>query len=81
MLNEVVAKQAVILGPDIAILKARSVPSIHVSDDGKIIDVDGDPSAAVQELIDSYVSLSGQIVKSAMTSIFSKYPSMGATQS
>ncbi len=74
LLTEIIAKQAVILGPDIAIMKARSVKGMTVADDGKVISIDGDPQTAVKDLIDAYVSLSGQIVKSTIESIFLKYP-------
>ena len=74
LLSEIIGKQAVILGPDIAILKARSVAGLVVDDSGKVTDIKGDPAQAVEQLIDSYVELSGQIVKSALSSIFTKYP-------
>ena len=74
LLSEIIAKQAVILGPEIAVLKARSVDGIEVDDQGKVTSVEGDPKEALQKLVDAYVSLSGQIVKSAMLPLFSKYP-------
>ncbi len=76
LLSEIIAKQAVILGPDIAVLRARSVTGLEVNDDGTVVNFSGDPSEVVQQLIDSYVQLSGQIVKNAMGSIFSKYPGL-----
>ncbi len=74
LISEIIAKQAVILGPDIAILKARNVLGMTIDDSGKVIDIKGNPSDAVEQLIDEYVQLSGQIVKSALSSIFTKYP-------
>ncbi|MCX6720171.1 MAG: hypothetical protein NTV36_03650 [Candidatus Staskawiczbacteria bacterium] len=74
LISEIIAKQAVILGPDIAILKAKNVLGLSIDESGKVNDIKGDPSAAVEQLIDEYVQLSGQIVKSAMSSIFTKYP-------
>ena len=76
LLSEIIAKQAIILGPDIAVLKARSVGGITVGDDGKVVSIDGDPSQAIQKLVDAYVDLSGQIVKSALGSVFTKYPNL-----
>jgi len=72
--TEIIAKQTVILGPDIAVLKARSVEGLEVDDAGKVIDIKGDPKETVQKLVNTYVELSGQIVKNAMGSIFDKYP-------
>ncbi len=76
LLSEIIAKQAIILGPDIAVLKARSITGIQVSDDGKVTDFQGDGNELVEHLIDKYVELSGMIVKNAMSSILMKYQSM-----
>lgn len=76
LINEVIEKQAIILGPDIAHLKAKAVSEIVFSSEGKVTDIKGDPEKALQNLIDEYVNLSGQIVKNALSSIFAKYPSV-----
>jgi len=76
LLSEIIEKQTVILGPDIAVLKARSVSGLQVSGEGKVTDYDGDPKVLLQKLIDTYVDLSGQIVKNALGSIFEKYPDL-----
>lgn len=76
LINEVIAKQAIILGPDIAILKARKVPGLKISDEGKVLDVIGSPTEVLQKLVDEYVELSGQIVKTALSSVFTKYPEL-----
>lgn len=72
--SEIIAKQAVILGPDIAILKARSVDGLTISEEGKVVDIKGDLNIVLQELVNTYVELSGMIVKNALGSIFDKYP-------
>jgi len=76
LLSEIIAKQAIVLGPDIAVLKARSVRGLQVADDGKVTDFEGDPKQLVQDLVDKYVELSGQIVKNALNSVFAKYSSI-----
>ena len=76
ILTEIIKKQAVILGPQIAVLKARNVPGLTVSDDGVITNIEGDSNTMLQQLIDQYVSLSGEIVKNAVNSVFAKYPSL-----
>ncbi|OIO32663.1 MAG: hypothetical protein COZ49_00390 [Candidatus Yonathbacteria bacterium CG_4_10_14_3_um_filter_47_65] len=76
LMSEIIAKQIVILGPEIAVLKARNVPSLTVSDDGSVSEINGEPDKALQQLIDNYVELSGQIVKNALGTIFLKYPSV-----
>ncbi len=76
MFTEIIQKQIVILGPQIAVLKARNVPGVTVTDDGVVTDVAGNEQMALQKLIDEYVSLSGEIVKNAVNSVFEKYPSL-----
>ncbi len=74
IITEIIAKQSIILGPDIALLKARSVVGLIVDDKGIVTDIKGDPNAILQQLINTYVELSGMIVKNALGSIFEKYP-------
>lgn len=76
MLTEIIKKQIVILGPQIAVLKARNVTGINVTDDGVVTDIVGDEQVILHQLIDEYVALSGEIVKNAVNSIFQKYPSI-----
>jgi hypothetical protein len=80
LLTEIIKKQAVILGPDISLLKARSIPGLKVGDDCSVIDIVGDPKEIIQRLINTYVELSGQIVKSALGSIFEKYPGINKVE-
>ena len=76
MLSEIIKKQIVILGPQIAIIKARGVAGLKVSDNGDVIEMAGPEQVILQKLIDAYVALSGEIVKNAVNSIFEKYPSI-----
>ncbi len=74
--SEIIAKQAAILGPEMAVLKARGVRNLKVSDKGKVVEIKGRPEEALQKLVDEYVNLSGMIVKNALGSVFSKYPAL-----
>lgn len=76
IITEIIKKQSVILGPQIAILKARNVQGLKVSDDGTVSDVDGNGQVILQQLIEEYVALSGEIVKNTVNSVFAKYPSL-----
>ncbi|MCG2692909.1 hypothetical protein L6279_02250 [Candidatus Parcubacteria bacterium] len=76
ILTEIIQKQIIILGPDIAIIKARNVVSLTITDDGRVTAIEGDPRPALQKLIDEYVSLSGLIVKKTMEPLLAKYPSI-----
>ena len=74
--TEIIQKQIVILGPQIAVLKARSVPGLTISDEGVVTSINGNEQDALQRLIDEYVALSGEIVKNAVNSVFAKYPGL-----
>lgn len=76
ILTEIIKKQIVILGPQIAILKARSVPGLKVTDEGQVTEISQSEQTVLQNLIDVYVALSGEIVRNAVNSIFEKYPSI-----
>jgi len=74
LISEIIAKQSIILGPNIAVLKARNVSGLEVSDQGEVTAINGNPTEVLQSLINVYVELSGLIVKNALGSIFEKYP-------
>ena len=74
LISEIIDKQSVILGPDIARLKARNVKELIIDNNGKVIDIQGSPDEVLQKLVNEYVELSGLIVKNALGSIFEKYP-------
>ena len=74
VMSEIIAKQSIILGPDMAVARAKKVSGIEIGDKGEVVSVSGDPADALKRLIDTYVELSGQIVKNALGPIFTKYP-------
>ncbi|OHA79717.1 MAG: hypothetical protein A2747_00195 [Candidatus Yonathbacteria bacterium RIFCSPHIGHO2_01_FULL_44_41] len=74
VMSEIIAKQSIILGPDMAVARAKKVSGIEIGDKGEVISISGDPADALKRLIDTYVELSGQIVKNALGSIFIRYP-------
>lgn len=74
LINEIVAKQIVILGPDIVLLKAKNVAGLKLNAGGQVEDLTGEPQEVLEKLIDEYIALSGQIVKNILTPVFAKYP-------
>jgi hypothetical protein len=74
LINDIIAKQTLILGPDIVMLKAKNVPGLKLNDAGQVESLAGDPQAVLQTLVDEYISLSGQIVKNILNPVFAKYP-------
>ena len=55
LISEVIEKQSIILGPDIAILKARNVSELVIDDQGKVTEIKGDKKTALQKIINDYV--------------------------
>lgn len=74
LINDIISKETVILGPDIVYMKAQNVPGLKIDAEGKAIGISGNPEEVLQKLIDEYIGLSGQIVKNILTPVFSKYP-------
>lgn len=74
LINDILAKQAVILGQDIVLLKAKNVPGLTLDSEGKVKEIKGNPEEVLQKLVDEYIALSGQIVKNILNPVFAKYP-------
>lgn len=79
LINDIIAKQTIILGPDIVLMKARSISGLNLSKDGKVQSIDGDPQKILQSLVDEYIALSGQIVKNILNPVLAKYPDIKIT--
>jgi hypothetical protein len=79
LINDIIAKQMVILGPDIVLLKARNVAGLTINDEGKVEAIDGNPEEVLQNLVNEYIALSGQIVKNILNPVFAKYPQIKVT--
>lgn len=74
LITEIIRKQIDILGPEMAIRRAKNVPGLEVKDDGQVAALSGDREVILKELVEEYISLSGQIVKNILGPVFAKYP-------
>lgn len=74
LITDIVHKQMDILGPEIAVRIANKVPGLKITNDGKVSSIQGDEQQVLQNLIDQYIGLSGQIVKNILEPVFAKYP-------
>lgn len=63
LLNEIIQKQIVILGPSITLAKARKIEGLIVKDDGTVTQMHGEPQAVIENLINEFAQLSEFIVK------------------
>lgn len=77
MLSDLIKKQMVMLGPNIALDKARKVPGLRVEDSGDVLDMDGDPKAVLKGVANEYMALSGQIAQMTLNTLLEKYPGVG----
>lgn len=76
MLTDLIQKQMVILGPNIALDKARKIAGIKIADDGAVLDISGDPQMVLKGVANEYMQLSGQIAQMTLNSLVEKYPSL-----
>lgn len=64
----------VMLGPNVALSQARSVPGLSVSDEGVVTALSGNPQEILSAVAKKYLNLSGQIAQMTLDSIIAKYP-------
>jgi hypothetical protein len=76
MLTDLIQKQMVVLGPNIALDKARKISGLKVSDDGTVLNMDGDPQMVLKGVANEYMTLSGQIAQMTLNSLLEKYPTL-----
>ncbi len=62
VMSEIIAKQSLVFGHDVAIMRAKKISEIIVSGDGVVTEINGDPVEALKKLIDTYIHPSVQIV-------------------
>ena len=74
LLTDLIKKQMVMLGPSVALSKARKVIGLTVDDSGQVSAISGDPQEALKALAGEYMALSGQIAQMTLDSLLEKYP-------
>lgn len=76
MLTDLIKKQMVMLGPNVALGTARKVNGLTVSEDGSVTEIMGDPQTVMEGVANSYMNLSGQIAQMTLKTILEKYPGL-----
>lgn len=74
MLSDLIKKQMVMLGPNVALGTARKVQGVTVIDDGSVTEITGEPGTVLREVANAYMNLSGQIAQMTLKTILDKYP-------
>lgn len=80
LLSDLIKKQMIMLGPQIAISKARKVQALTVDNSGQVTAITGDAQLALKELANAFMTLSGQIATTTLESLLEKYPDIKAQQ-
>lgn len=78
LLTDLIKKQMVMLGPSVALSKAKKVSSLQVLEDGQVTAINGDPQQALNALANEYMQLSGEIANATLKSLLEKYPGIGS---
>lgn len=73
-LSEIIKKQMSIVGPSVAISIVQKVPSIKVAPNGDVLEIVGDPKAALGQVAEAYINFSGEISKLILKSVIKIYP-------
>lgn len=76
LIRDLIKKQGVIVGPEIATLQARQVRGLMLDDAGEVIDVGDDPLQTFQNLITRFARFSGGILGSTLSAIFAEHPAL-----
>ena len=66
----------VILGPNIALDKAKAVTGLSLADDGLVTQLTGDPQMVLKALVNEYKSLSGELATKTLAVLLTKYPNI-----
>ena len=76
MLTDLIQKQMVVLGPNIALDKARKVAGLTLNSDGTVQDLNGDAQMILKGVANEYMALSGQIAQMTLNTLLEKYPTV-----
>jgi hypothetical protein len=74
ILAELIQKEMVIFGPNIALDKARKVKGLKIGNNGEVIAVTGNQALVLKALTAEYLSLSKMVAQMSINSVLEKYP-------
>lgn len=74
IISDLIKRQILMLGPNVALGQARRVAGLKVSDDGTVQELVGDPQSVLASVAEQYMALSGAIAQMTLQSVISKYP-------
>ena len=71
LLTEALQKQMVILGPQIALMKAKKVPGMSIDEHGQVTAVSEDPQRVATLFLEAFREISAPLVKKTMKPLLS----------
>jgi hypothetical protein len=77
-LTDFIQKQMVVLGPNIALDKAKKVPGLTIDSSGQVKDLAGDPQLVIKAAAKEYLALSEAVTKMVLSGLLEKYPAVKA---
>lgn len=80
MLSELIKKQVVMLGPSVALGKAKKVAGLEVDEQGNVINITKDPKQVLKDLANEYMEISSQIAQNTIEALLNKYPNIEKPQ-
>lgn len=72
VLTELIQKQMNMVGPGIALSIVQKVPSVKIADNGEVLEIEGDPKAALESVANAYIAFSGEISRMILKSVMGK---------
>ncbi len=69
VLSGLIQKQAVILGPNVALSRARKTQGLDISDEGVVTSISGDTKDVLQKVVAEYTALSGEITQTILNTL------------
>lgn len=79
VITDLIKKQMLMLGPNVALGQARKVEGLVVGDDGTVTSISGDPQQVLSAVAKQYMNLSGAIAQMTLESVIAKYPDIKIT--
>ena len=74
LLTDIMHKEMIVLGPAPTLLKAKAIKGLHVSDNGSVTGIEGDPQEITRLLIENLMEFSESAVRKSVEPILSIYP-------
>lgn len=69
VLTSLIQKQMVILGPSVALDRARKIEGLELDDKGTVTAINGDADTTLQAVVNEYVSLTGAITQNIVQTL------------